>query len=202
MQVENLMYYHRRGVLFVHVRKNAGTTMELMLARQFGPSQNVASYHATAKEIWQRMGYARFARCYSFGFARNPWDKVVSHYGYFRRRATRPETLRHERDAIYGQLSFQEFIMAAEDDPRVMMSTMAHLGDGVAPIVSEVFQVEEFDAALAILKQRIGLAVRNRRANAIAHEHYSHYHTPWTRQVIERAYAADITAFGYRYEEK
>src|SRR5687768_492427 len=61
-------------VIFVHINKTGGTSIEQALGLRF--------QHKTALELRAELGRRNWERQFSFAFVRNPWDKVASHYRY------------------------------------------------------------------------------------------------------------------------
>ncbi|MDP7221481.1 MAG: sulfotransferase family 2 domain-containing protein, partial [Arenicellales bacterium] len=63
-----------KSLIFIHINKTGGTSIEKAL--------RIPSEHKTALEKIVELGRANWDRRFTFAVARNPWDRVVSHYHY------------------------------------------------------------------------------------------------------------------------
>ena len=125
---------HRKKFIFIHIYKNAGTTISDYLIeysqirdriaddfyitnllvnainRLFNlwddGNQWIRGYHkhAHAVEIKKYMGNSLYNQYYKFAFVRNPWDWQVSLYFYIKRSKI------HKDYNLANQLTFKEFI--------------------------------------------------------------------------------------------
>jgi hypothetical protein len=130
------------GFIFVHVPKAAGTTVSSLLSRLStycdievgGTAMGEAlqpyfqkrfglSKHSTAQEIKRVVGEVVWKRYFTFGFVRNPYERVHSSYHFLRR--MRAETQMPSLAPMDGFASFREFVCSdyflSEGMDRILM---------------------------------------------------------------------------------
>ena len=65
--------------IFIHINKTAGTSIGNAIGLPI-------KHHRTAREVIAAIGKDKWNTAYKFTLVRNPWDEVVSHYEYRRKR--------------------------------------------------------------------------------------------------------------------
>jgi hypothetical protein len=202
-----------RRVVFVHVPKTGGCTIDLLFDREVADARKVtgAGRHAP---------YGRLLKVdptiddyWSFGFVRDPWARLVSYWSmlrdfYARVEAGKPEALRKLAEvpavwAVEGEYrhDFRRFVVEGTAAiPKAGRPQVATLSAG-ARRVDFVGRVETFDRDLAIVRERLGLPPLPRvpRLNKSSHGDYHEYYTDETRDHVAKIFADDIAAFGYTF---
>lgn len=72
---------YKYNLLFIHIFKNAGTSIRESLAKG---GEEILTGHATAADVRQALGVEQWEKLYSFAVIRNPFDWMVSLYNYIR----------------------------------------------------------------------------------------------------------------------
>lgn len=127
---------------------------------------------------------------FTYGFVRNPFDRVVSIYHRTRDHAT---------------MSFREWAISRRDRVRTE-AEMTKPIDWLRPCywwlrgATFVGRFENREEHLRILATALGRPYPDRHDGATEREPYQAYHDAETRAWVEREYRADIEAYGYRYE--
>lgn len=200
------MICHRQRIVFVHLRRTAGNSIEAALGgivlfdRWFrrtdawdnrlhrGRSWHKRDrrghrIHATASEI-QSLYPQEFARYFRFAFVRNPWEQMASLY------------LRlHPRDprgAGFGAW-LQRFDLERGTVPQA--SLFAADGSCLVDFIGRFEHLQQdFDAACDLA----GIPRRQLpRTNAAAGSAVTEIYDPASIRIVERLYADDIARFGY-----
>jgi len=70
----------KQKFIFIHVIKTAGTSIREAITPNI-KEHTIMSGHHSIKEIWKD----KYKDYFKFAFIRNPWDRMVSNYFYFRR---------------------------------------------------------------------------------------------------------------------
>jgi hypothetical protein len=189
----------QRRIVFIHVPKTAGTSMEHTGILGGQGHITITEYFLTTPGI---------ATYFKFGFVRNPWDRLVSTYFFFR---NMPEDywMFHANDpiirAVRSYSSFSEFTKKLLQTciwphARVFwpQSTLLCLPSGEIG-VDFVGRYEHLERDWTKVCKKLGAEERVPlpRKNTSGHEHYSSYYGADERECVARAYASDITLFGY-----
>lgn len=118
-----LISYKRPHFVFVHIYKNAGTSIRTALLphvhtasqrrcykifkrcgiRVYDPSP--IDYHSSACDIVNYLGMETFLKHYSFAVVRNPWDWQASLYSYMLKRSDHPQ-----HNIVRSLSGFDEYI--------------------------------------------------------------------------------------------
>jgi chondroitin 4-sulfotransferase 11 len=184
---------HMVDCAFVHINKTGGSSIEQALGLPF--------QHLTALELHTLLGNARWDRRFSFGFVRNPWDKVVSHYHY------RVKTGQTGLGA--NPISFDEWVIRSYgekdplyyDAPRMFMPQVDWLADDSgAVMVDFVGRFERLHEDFAEVCRRMGSDASLPHLKKSRHREYRELYTKQSREVIERVFASDLERFGYGFE--
>lgn len=99
-----------RNFIFVHVPKNAGTTIYKNLGLPF-------SGHRTVSQYQQILGNELYDKMFSFAFVRNPFDRFLSLYNYARMEVSYYHNNIEPEKGMYGEhLDYQKLKNATIDD--------------------------------------------------------------------------------------
>src|SRR5262249_747531 len=133
---------------------------------------------------------------FSFGFVRNPWDRMVSVY-----RRTDPHLLEHARSlgVELGGLPFDEFLA------RTAQITHAHLADQARFVCAAdgrvladfVGRFETLADDFRTVCQRLAIDAPLPRLNTSQHDGYRTYYDERSRALVAQRYRRDIELFGY-----
>ena len=183
---------YRADVLFVHINKTGGSSIERALALPF--------QHRTARELVDLVGPDRWRSCFTFAFVRNPWDKVVSHYFY---RVKTDQTGLADR-----HLDFDEWVLRAygrrepryHDDPKWFMPQIEWIADEDGEILVDfVGRFERLEEDFAEVCRRLGRDARLPHVKASDRPPYAETYSPESAEIVRRHFAADIELFGYEF---
>jgi hypothetical protein len=215
-----ILSYQRR-FLFLKTRKTGGTSIELALSPVAGPDaivtrlarddeakrrasgdrarnvlydqqaplRNNRKYynHIKAPIVRERVGETLWNGLFKFSVERNPWDRQVSRY--------------HWRQSIEGRWPTFDAYMEHKGARFDNFGIYSIGGEIVADFMIRFERLnEDFTTVLA----RLGLSGVSLPHAKGSHRpkgaHYSTYYTDATRKRVAEWYAAEIEAFGYRFE--
>lgn len=202
---------HERKAIFVHVPKNAGTSITRALKGTgqytplgYGSVDDDFAMSWTAGEVRRvidTVGNEMWGECFTFAFVRNPWDRLVSGWQFTRQKN------KHE-------LSFAEFVrrlpsLDTDQEPdalRRAISTHWHampqadhlIVDGVVA-VDFVGRVEALDDDWRAISERIGCDREIPRANASERGEYRQYYTDDLLAEVDERFRRDVDAWGYTF---
>ncbi|MFT4614164.1 MAG: hypothetical protein ACI9NT_001308 [Bacteroidia bacterium] len=158
------------------------------------------SAHLTAAQLRDALGMEAFNAMYSFAFVRNPWDRCLSAYFYFRRKKLHPL---HE---AAKRLEFDVFLEEQEIQgmPFVGQQSWWLFSDKGEQLASFIGKVENISADMAIVQQHIGIegAPFQTRTNVSQDRarDYRGYYSSRALDVVNRAMSQDISQLGYQFE--
>jgi hypothetical protein len=187
------MIDHKRKLLFIHIARTGGTSVETALVGADWWKIDPGSKHISASqarayygdEIWQ--SYTKFT------IVRNPWDRLVSMWA--------TEWWWGATTHLKGKkpASFQEFLMTLQPHPHEFYRSL-HYREILDEPLDAVLRFEnlgsEFEQLMRIAH---GEPVQLPHVQSRARDEYSTYYDEATRELVAAQYAGDISTFGYQF---
>lgn len=142
---------------------------------------------------------------YSFGFVRNPLDRLYSCYAqkivFYGRMRNMPIEFWRYGDTFHPDMSFAEFVEAVVNIPDRLAdhhfrSQHTFLYDNGAPAVDLIGRFENLEQDWEAIRRRFDLPALA-HYNRSPHPHYSKAYTPELARAAAERYARDIALFGY-----
>lgn len=203
-----------KRVLFVHVQKTGGMTVEKVLRAALPDAASVSglpgSKHARLRAALRE--HPDYRDYWTFGFVRNPWARMWSWYSMIERRRGAAESgnewidQRIRRNSFWREVlaeipDFEAFVMKGPDRfPRLKVPQVTYLRakDRTADFIG---RTESFDADLATACEHIGIPTPGSvpRRNAGPGGDWRAQYTPAMRQRVADLYALDLRTFGYEF---
>lgn len=201
-------------MLFVHVQKTGGLTVEQMLRDSLPDATPVRGLGGGRHA---RLGVAlrehpEFADYFVFGFVRNPWARLYSWYSMVQRRR---ETAEAGNEWVAGKLEknhfwstvikeipdFETFVMQGPEKIKRLRTPQIHFlrsGDRQADVIG---RTESLEADVRVVFERLGLPTPEAapRQNAGPPDDYRQHYTPRMRDRVATVFADDVAAFGYEF---
>lgn len=209
-----MLVSHSRRFIFVHLPKNAGTSVTRCLQpfaetrlealvqrhplarRVLGSLITCEPYrtHIRAREIRENLGPQRFDSYFSFAIVRNPWDRHVSFYNY---KLKKTASSAHAMYRSFG--SFESYVTWACVNKPMRQKPFVCAKDG-EQVVNFIARFENLDEDFRRICGAIGIAPRRLpKLNSSSSHSYRDYYTDATRELVRKACAADIELFGYDF---
>lgn len=180
--------------IFIHINKTAGTSIGNAIGLPI-------KHHQTAREIIARIGKDKWNTAYKFTLVRNPWDKVVSHYEYRRKRnktelASRNITFSNWVKKTYGPEKDPFYY----NNPRAFHPQVEWLKDDEGKITIDfIGKFESINEDFIRIKKAIGFETELPHLNASKRAGYQSYYDDETREIVAHWFREDIEVFGYRF---
>ena len=177
------MIIHSHETIFIHIPKNAGTSIETYFGNSSFRIQ--PNKHADIQEIKNKFKevYDSYSK---FTIIRNPYDKMVSWYFYLKRNLGED----------YNIIEFNKWIKDPSkfwhiNDPISFLKPQCDWIDETVSIIKYENLNEELDN---FFKEKIDLPVTN-KSN---HEHYLTYYNKESLNIIYNRYKKDFEKFNYK----
>lgn len=185
---------HFARVVFVHINKTAGSSIETALGIPF--------QHRTAVQFRDLMGPERFERAFRFTIVRNPWAKVASHYRY------RVKT--NQTGLGVDPIPFPDWVKRSYgdrdpryyDQPLMFAPHCAWFTDEEGQdLVEFIGRFERLQEDFRVIAERLGLPADLPHEKSTGVRPWQDIYDEEARRVVGECFAADVERFGYRFED-
>lgn len=195
-------------MLFVHVQKTGGVSMDRMLRASIDDLRSVATRHSTLTRILRAEPGLR--DYWTFGFVRNPWVRMVSWWSMIERwnKFNGPSS---GKDLSGRQINtfwvaageyrdFEEFVMRGPDEHRRLRTPQIDFLTSPHRRADFIGRTETYNADVRAVLARLGLPlIEVEQHNTSRHGSHEEFYTDATRQRIADVFAKDVDLFGYRF---
>lgn len=215
-----MVYSQKKGFLFIHIQKTAGTTMRKVLLSAADDASWLDGHYSThLSASWARMrlGADHFADLKSFAFVRNPFDRLLSWWSDMKNseknmpgeetlpQAHEPNVLR--LDVLSNCTSFEDFIIYApsrcclEVAPWFLRNQLDWLMDSENNIlIKRIGRFENYQEDCATIFRWIDIKCDVLpHENRAEHKPYREYYSSKMRAEVERRFQKDLSYFGYKF---
>jgi len=221
-----MLISHSNKLIFVHIQKTGGSTVEKVLKTQISDIQSLGCKHNfVINEIDTVNKYSHY---FKFAFVRNPWDRLVSWFSmldearkvtwYDRLTSKRAKNrYRHTKKNWFWQYvhqhgrTFDDFILKCSGVigsklpgglSHISFNQLDYIADKEGNLLVDFAgRFENFQEDFRRIGQEIDVDLSHIPwANPTKHKHYSEYYTPQTRALVEKIYRRDIERFDYKFE--
>lgn len=183
-------------VIFVHIPKTGGSSIEQMIAPYYLYSGTVPILqHLTPKKLKKYIDDNKWNNYYKFTVVRNPFDKLVSDYKWM------------IKCGIIKNKSFKEFVELAKDIVTNNKYSDNKYYDHFIP-QHMYFEDIEYDYVcrfetlakdIEIVKKAINCQTKLPHVNKTKKTNYKTYYDDDTRKIVSQLYQKDLEQFNYVY---
>ncbi|ECK7891618.1 alpha-2,3-sialyltransferase [Campylobacter coli] len=198
-------FHDKYKCIFIHVPKVAGSSIERVIYQ----TDKWLVGHVKASDL-RNFDKDKFDSYFSFGFVRNPYDRVVSAYHYLKNDSPDPCDIKWGRLHI-NNLTFEEFILSLQDEEfKEEILSKNHFSfqykylcdKNMNILVNFIGKFEKLDndfkKILNILRRKDSLV----HINKSKHLNYRDYYNSQTYKIIREIYRDDFEIFDYDLEDK
>jgi hypothetical protein len=217
-------------ICFVHVPRTGGNSLLLDSVAVLGDVEtanegpNFTTYRVVERpdltltyighnaRVDNYMTIARYKKhhpdCFAFGFARNPYDRLVSAFHYLNKGGMNIWDRREGREYLGAyQGDFRQFVhdaFSGPEPPRIFQQM--HLRPQVDWLCDETGRImvdclghfESIHSTYEELERRLGIELpAPSHVNKSQHSRYETYYDETARSLVEHAYRADFERLGY-----
>jgi hypothetical protein len=190
-------------MLFVHVQKTGGSSVEVFLDRALDDVEDFPSEkHHTLAQLLRK--HPEFRSYWIFGFVRNPWARVASWWAMILRvREEHPENL--AANPFWEEAAklddFEDFVLRGTDQfdrmrrPQVTyLTTPTRRADFVG-------RTETFEADLRAVAARLDVPFTEvPRENVSSSYDWREWYTPAAHDRVAEIFRRDVDTFGYSFD--
>lgn len=206
-----MLISHKNKFIFVHVYKNAGTSIENALqvyaANKFWRgiyhiSKNLGigkspikpcDQHAKASEIKAIIGDNMYFDYFSFAFVRNPWDWQVSLYKYSLKKEDH-----FQHDLIKSLGNFDSYIeWRCNNEVEFQKSFI--LSDSGEKLVNFIGRFENLENDFQKICSHLDISAKLPRLKVSNTVPYQNYYSDFSKKLVAETYAEDIDIFEYTF---
>lgn len=200
-----------RGFLFVHIPKNAGSSITQALGF-------TKTTHHTALQLRQLLGN-EFKDLFKFAVARNPWARFLSLYRYARMPESDYHSALHPERARYGKHRDYDILQGASlrDCARLLIAgELRHdeywnqwtpqsawiLDESGRLLLDHVGRVESLSDSIELLARKIGLprpTIGRANSSGASEVSYRDFFDSESRSIVAEYYRSDIELLGYEF---
>jgi len=212
--VRRMMVSHERRVLFVHVQKTGGSTIDRMLEEAI---PDVAYLQGLRGGRHARLAPALKAHpelkeYFIFGFVRNPWARMYSWYAMMRRaevqaaEGNQKAAKQLAKNRLWKRVlpnypDFESFVLRGPDEQRELRRAQITYLRGQGRRADFIGRQENFDADLQKVWERIGLEWpgESLKVNTGPTSDYRQHYTDEMRDKVAEVFAKDLKRFKYEF---
>ena len=204
-----MIYADKPKLLFIHNQKVAGMSIEQFMLNSLN-GQKLLERHSYAEDGIKLIGIERWEEYYSFGFVRNPWERLVSWYVMINE--TPPMGPNLLWDYVHNNSkSFEEFIVncteqSSERDGYIYRKSFIRPQfdyftdkDGIlrTTFIGRFENLQDdFDKVMtSVGLQKHKLPVVNKTRD----KDYKSFYNKNTREIVAERFKKDINYFGYKF---
>lgn len=184
------MVDHQRQLIFVHIARTGGTSIETALIGRDWWEVDPQSKHLSASQSHRLYGDELWNRYFKFSIVRNPWDRLVSMWA----------TGWWETESASGERrSFPEWLRGLRPHPHEIYQSL-HYHQILDEPIDRVLRFEHLAADFERLLTDAGCPVLQLpHCEQRPRESYQRYYDAETRDYVGQVYAEDIRRFGYEF---
>ena len=196
------MISHDKKCVFIHIPKCAGSSInqDLDLKSVGFSGHSPASYHSEFLDKY-----------FSFTFVRNPYDRIVSAYKYFRKLKEGHRWYKRNKiiSDVANKMDFKEFVNHIPDFIKLMKREEGSFESGIhfQPFyyfldepVEYIGRFENIQHDYFNIRSRINLPLKNLpKTNSTNNSNYRELYIEETKNTVYNIYKEDIEKYNYEF---
>lgn len=174
---------------FVHIPKTAGVSISKWLLKNCDAHLLINKRFDKGKHMEFREIVNLGDPGFSFSVVRNPWDRLLSGFSYYKKRHTRS----------FENISFEEFVKSEKLGK--LGRNQVHYLDSKRPEyhIDLILRFESLERDFIQIQNKLNCYEPLTKANRSNHEPYQNYYTNEMRDIVNRLYKTDIETFEYEF---
>ncbi len=200
VEENGLKAFDQYQCIFIHVPKTGGISVGRSLLG------DIVGSHFTAADYKVIFGKAAFKRYFKFAFVRNPWDRAVSAYTFYKSGDFNENTKRWGEKNLAAYPDFESFVKGWLN-PETLYKRKAFMpqyvficNQALVPEVDFLGYFEHLERDFKHIQERLGIPANLLHINSSPRADYREYYTRETRDIVADLYRKDIELFGYDFK--
>lgn len=187
---------HQLKFIFIHVHRTGGSALSNILRPKINSSFEISAQHANARSL-EPSFFEKYKDYFTFGFARNPWERILSWYSLIH--------FNDQRKLSEERIRLEEFIKKdyAIDPSNQYFhyNTLDYFTDSNGKIIADrIFQFENFENEAKHLFNNIKIQAKDiPKLNDTSLKRYRMYYTDRSQYLIAEKCMKDIDYFNYKF---
>jgi hypothetical protein len=187
--------------IFIHIPKAAGTSIARAIYGMNVGHKKIEDY--------ARVSQKELDKYFTYSFVRNPWDRTVSAYNFFRQNGTKyvqplkNDIFKSEQFSTFERFVLEWLIEADLSQEDVIFAPQHwYIRNKKRDIaVDYLGKVEQLDLGIAEIGERLNIDIKLEKLNSSKRkeEYRNYYSTPELIDIVAQIYAKDIELFDYTF---
>tara|TARA_R110000851_G_scaffold299408_3_gene455406 strand:- start:43 stop:630 length:588 start_codon:yes stop_codon:yes gene_type:complete len=186
--------------LFIHLPKNAGSSVTKVLADYIGVDREdlrpQKHKFISSREVPSVLN-GKQDDYFIFTVIRNPWERTVSYFHYL-------QQIRQPPNNLSKDVKFANWVRAGGF--RTLQTQMSQLSDdfpcNVSRNIDYVARLENLSEDWPKICKKMGISCDMMHDKKSKHKHYSEYYNEVTKDIVYKFYKDDVQCLGYEFEKK
>jgi hypothetical protein len=187
---------HDLKIIFIHVHRTAGTALTNILLQNLDTDFEILTQHSNARSLGPAF-LEKHSDYYSFGFTRNPWERVLSWYALIH--------LNDQKSLAEERKRFQEFIeMDSALDHKMQFfhyNSLDYFSNEKGELLTDqIFKYENLENEIGVLGKKLRFPLSEIPViNETGMKNYKEYYSDKSRSLIAQKCKKDIEYFNYEF---
>lgn len=183
-------------VIFIHNPKTGGSAIEEAFCGIPG-TKKIGGKHMNLTNLSNKFSKHRFNQYQSFAFVRNPWDRVVSLYAFYKAQKRFKESQTPNHDDTFDTWVTRVFYKQPTSHNELCVQ--CHWTKDVNYV--GYFEMLEDEYIRICTSLNIKPLNKLNRVNATEHKPYTKMYNDTTINIVGDYFKRDIDAYGYTFED-
>jgi hypothetical protein len=194
-----LRSFDRLRCIFVHIPKTGGISIAKSLFGNWGGGHiKIRGYQL----LYSRADYNDY---FKFAFVRNPWDRLLSAYTFYRKGGLREADRRWTAEHLADFADFDAFVKGWVNRENVCKHVLfvpqyEFVCLQNKPTLDFIGRFENFAQDFEAVRKRLGIDTELQYLNVSKHRGYQSQYNETTKQIVANVYREDIEIFGYAFD--
>lgn len=183
--------------IFTHIQKTGGSSL-----KNFFNVSHLPTCHNTLEKDFKILKNDKpninLDDVFCFTILRNPWDKMVSYYFYFR------QNLPKKKNPPASKMSFGEwvkFIYETKENKSWFNSYKSFISIDGKIRSDYIINFHKYNKEFLLIKSLLGKHKKVPKVNSSNHDNYKKYYNDNSIEIVKEIYKEDIEYFGYDFNK-